>query len=218
MRIQDHIGKITWTVLDKGLFITYGIIRMLQVSRMQPSEFGLFALLDALVLTIGTLSDNFSLQSIIRFGSDNSLRPKINALSMISHTGLSMGLALIIFLSKTHLSLLFSEPRLIQVATYLPLLCLLNLPRIMSVKFLLRDTKMKEVFITNSIWFGSMIAVTFYLLSIHEELSLLDMIWITGIGTSLSSLTGLFFTFSSIDLEIPDKDAIHQFRYNLDII
>lgn len=59
MRIQDHIGKITWTVLDKGLFITYGIIRMLQVSRMQPSEFGLFALLDALVLTIGTLSDNF---------------------------------------------------------------------------------------------------------------------------------------------------------------
>lgn len=211
MRIQDHIGKITWTVLDKGLFITYGMIRMLQVSRMQPSEFGLFALLDALVLTIGTLSDNFSLQSIIRFGSDNLLRPKINALSMISHTGLSMGLALIIFFSKTYLSLLFSEPRIIQVATYLPLLCLLNLPRIMSVKFLLRDTKMKEVFITNSIWFGSMIAVTFYFLSIHAELSLLDMIWITGIGTSLSSLTGLFFTFSSIDIEIPDKDAIHQF-------
>ena len=64
MRIQDHIGKITWTVLDKGLFITYGMIRMLQVSRMQPSEFGLFALLDALVLTIGTLSDNFSIYKI----------------------------------------------------------------------------------------------------------------------------------------------------------
>jgi O-antigen/teichoic acid export membrane protein len=211
MRLQDHLGKITWTVLDKGLFIVYGLIRMIQVSRMKPDEFGLFALLDALMIAIATLSDSFSLQSVVRYGPDTTLRPQINTLALLSHIGLSMGLALLIYFFRIPLSAVFSEPRLAYVGEYLPLLCLLNIPRGLFIKVLLRDTRMGAVFATNGAWFGTMIGITLWFIYSQNTLSLSDMVWITGCGTGASALTGLFLALKNIDFSRPERSTIRIF-------
>jgi len=92
MRIQDHIGKITWTMLDKALFMAYGLIRLYQVSLMHPAEFGLFALLDAIIIAISTLTDSFALNGIVKYGSRIQERAKFNAHHNFSYRNFSFPL------------------------------------------------------------------------------------------------------------------------------
>ena len=216
MRIQDHLGKITWTMLDKGLFVGYGLIRLLQVSKMEPSEFGLFALLDALVLAIATLSDSFSLQSIVKFGSNHTIRQKINSLALISHVGLSMLVALIIYFLRFPLSQSFNEPGLIHVGAMLPLLCFVTLPRIMAVKYLLRETNMRSVFFVNAAWFFSMGLLTIFFLQKQEQLLLQDMIVIAGTGSLAGSVLGISLALPHMKFTIPDLSSVKVFyRFGL---
>ena len=141
MRIQDHIGKITWTMMDKGLFMVYGLVRLYQVSLMDPSEFGLFALLDAIIIAISTLTDSFALNGIVKYGSRTPERAKFNALIALSHIGISSILCGIIYASRFQLAKLFNEQGIIAMAENVPILMILTLPRLFFIKFLLRETK-----------------------------------------------------------------------------
>ena len=32
MRLSDHLGTATWSLLDRGVFLAYGFVEILQVS------------------------------------------------------------------------------------------------------------------------------------------------------------------------------------------
>lgn len=211
MRIQDHIGKITWTMMDKGLFMVYGLIRLYQVSLMDPSEFGLFALLDAIIIAISTLTDSFALNGIVKYGSRITERAKFNALIAISHIGISSILCGIIYLSRVQLAELFSEQGIITMAEYVPIMMILTLPRLFFIKFLLRETKMREVFIANGTWFFTMIGLTVYYGSNFGSLSLENMVVISCIGTALGSLIGGLLAFSHMEFSKPDSVIFKEF-------
>jgi O-antigen/teichoic acid export membrane protein len=211
MRIQDHLGKITWTMLDKVLFMAYGLIRLYQVSMMNPSEFGLFALLDAIIIAISTLTDSFALNGIVKYGSRLQERAKFNALIALSHVGLSGILCLSIYLAGNEIARLFGEQQLIHVAEYVPILMLLTIPRLFFIKFLLRETQMRSVFIANGSWFFTMIGLTIYLGMQKGELSLSDMVYISGAGTTIGSLAGGLLAFRSIEFAKPTMSVFREF-------
>ncbi|MGA1413679.1 MAG: lipopolysaccharide biosynthesis protein [Candidatus Kapaibacteriota bacterium] len=211
MRIQDHLGKITWTMLDKGLFMVYGLIRLYQVSLMDPSEFGLFALLDAIIIAISTLSDSFALNGIVKYGSRMEERAKFNALSLISHLGISLVLCGIIYVSRFELASVFNEQGIIAIAEYVPLLMLLTLPRLFFIKFLLRETKMREVFIANGTWFFTMIGLTLFYGLQFGDLTLDQMVVISCTGTALGSLIGGLLSYSSIEFAKPNAHTMKEF-------
>ena len=211
MRIQDHLGKITWTMLDKVLFMAYGLIRLYQVSMMNPSEFGLFALLDAIIIAISTLTDSFALNGIVKYGSRTQERAKFNALIALSHVGLSGILCLSIYLAGNEIARLFGEQQLIHVAEYVPILMLLTIPRLFFIKFLLRETQMRSVFIANGSWFFTMIGLTIYLGMQKGELSLSDMVYISGAGTTIGSLAGGLLAFRSIEFAKPTMSVFREF-------
>lgn len=211
MRIQDHIGKITWTMMDKALFMIYGLVRLYQVSLMDPSEFGLFALLDAIIIAISTLTDSFALNGIVKYGSRPSERAKFNALIILSHIGISAVLCGLIYFSRFSLAEIFNENGIIVIAEYVPLLMALTLPRLFFIKFLLRETKMREVFIANGSWFFSMIGLTLFLGMQSHSLSLKDMIVISCTGTALGSMIGGLLSFSLIELSTPNRKVFAEF-------
>ena len=211
MRIQDHLGKITWTMLDKGLFMVYGLIRLYQVSLMSPSEFGLFALLDAIIIAISTLTDSFALNGIVKYGSRGGERAKFNMLITISHIGISVFLCGLIYSSRYQLAQLFNEQGIIAIAEYVPLLMVLTIPRLYFIKFLLRETKMREVFIANGTWFFTMIGMTVFFGNYYGHLTLDQMVVISCTGTGLGSLIGGMLSFSSIELSKPNTSIMREF-------
>lgn len=211
MRIQDHIGKITWTMLDKALFMAYGLIRLYQVSLMHPAEFGLFALLDAIIIAISTLTDSFALNGIVKYGSRIQERAKFNALIALSHIGLSGILSLGIYLAGNSVAYLFGEQQLIHVAEYVPILMALTIPRLFFIKFLLRETHMRSVFIANGSWFLTMIGLTIYLGMHKGELNLSDMVYISGAGSAIGSLAGGLLAFRSIEFAMPTLQVFREF-------
>lgn len=198
-------------MLDKALFMAYGLIRLFQVSLMNPSEFGLFALLDAIIIAISTLTDSFALNGIVKYGSRPESRARFNTLIALSHIGLSGVLCIIIYLGRFEIANLFGEQNLIHVAEYVPIVMILTLPRLFFIKFLLRETQMRSVFIANGSWFFTMIGLTLYLGMQNGELNLSDMVYITGAGTTIGSLAAGLLAFRSIELAMPTMNVFREF-------
>jgi len=195
MRIQDYLGKITWTAVDKLLFILYGFVTIIQIRVVNDTAaYGLFTMLTALQTWIFIISDGSALQGIIQFGMDKENRAKVNAISGLLHVGVVMGFSVVIAMLHSVLATLFNEPRIGQVALWLPVYCLLTIPRTFCLKLLLRDLQMKQIFWVNFAWFGTMSALTIWLiingslgnvmLNSVEKFRLLVLIAFTGMGVS----------------------------------
>ena len=57
MKLTAHLGKITWSLADKGLYVLYGFIQLLQIKALPAEVYGVFALLVGLNTWIMIVSD-----------------------------------------------------------------------------------------------------------------------------------------------------------------
>ncbi len=162
MKLQHHLEKISWALLDKFLFVVFGIVNLLQISIMETIEFGLFTLFIQLNSYIFILSDSFALQNIIHFGANESNRGKVNLAALSIHTIIVMTISFIVFLFGEQLAFLFHSPRFIEVTHSLPLLSLLMIFRTFAGKVLVRDHLWKKIFFTDLVFFGTMAGFILY--------------------------------------------------------
>lgn len=221
MRIQDYLGKITWTAVDKLLFILYGFVTIIQIKvTNDTAAYGLFTMLTALQTWIFIVSDGSALQGIIQFGMDKGNRPKVNTISGVLHISVVMGFSVLIALLHSVLATMFNEPRIAQVALWLPVYCLLTIPRSFCLKLLLRDLQMKQIFWVNFSWFGTMSVLTLWLIvngslsnpltSSIDKFHLLSLIAFTGM--LVSSVTAVVLSRGLLGFgmsgEITFKDII----------
>ncbi|MFN3780922.1 MAG: hypothetical protein ACK4SO_01960, partial [Candidatus Kapaibacteriota bacterium] len=58
MKLSDNIDKVAWSLLDKGLYVLYGFVVILQIRRIEPAELGLFSILIALHTWIFVIADS----------------------------------------------------------------------------------------------------------------------------------------------------------------
>ncbi len=221
MRIQDYLGKITWTAVDKLLFILYGFVTIVQIKvTNDTAAYGLFTMLTALQTWIFIVSDGSALQGIIQFGMDKGNRPKVNTISGVLHISVVMGFSVLIALLHSVLATMFNEPRIAQVALWLPVYCLLTIPRSFCLKLLLRDLQMKQIFWVNFSWFGTMSVLTLWLIvngslsnpltSSIDKFHLLSLIAFTGM--LVSSVTAVVLSRGLLGFgmrgEVTFKDII----------
>ena len=191
MRVQDHIGVISWSLADKGLFILYGFVLIIIMNYTEPAEFGLFSLLIALHTWIFTISDSFSLQSLIQFGMNENNRKKVNLLALISHIVLTFGASLIVFIFRHPLAELFSEPRIVEIASFLPVLSIAFIPRTYSQKIIYRIQNMFYLFLTNFAFFGTISAFIFLNITSTKLLTFTDLAYYYLFGSLASSTIAL---------------------------
>ncbi len=198
MRIADHLGKLSWTLGDKALFLMYGFgVRLWQISLLPRSEFGLYGHLEVWHALIFTLSEGLALTALIKFGVEEEQRGSVNRQTGLLHLATCIGASLLmasIFLLFPAVPQFFGEPRLSDVALYLPLYVLVTIPRSYCLKFLLRDLQMRALFFVNLTWFATMATATaiFELTSglrTFEDLALVHMV-----GALVSSLHLLWVT------------------------
>lgn len=211
MRVQDHIATLSWTAADKALFILYGFVLFFQIRQLAPTEYGLFAELIALHSFIFGISDGFALQGIIKFGADIRQRGAINRLAFLWHMSISLGIPILIFTLQVPLSLIFDQPRFPHIATYLILYSMVALPRLYCIKFLSRDIRMRDTFIANALWFGTMAILTFVLYLMHGIKSFEDMLIISFTGMAVSSLGTVLLTWKTIEKTVLQPISFRDF-------
>ncbi len=201
VRIQDHIAKISWTAADKALYLVYGFVNIMQNNALPPQELGLYTLCNALQTFIFAMSDGFVLQSIIIFGTDKELRGSINRFAITWHIIIVLGASALIFLLQLPFAWLLREPRLSAVAAYLPIFCLLGIPRTLCLKYLTRDVQARAIFTINVVWIGTMCLLTAWMLTMHRLVTFEAMFTIAAVGMAASSLTALWITRRQLSFE-----------------
>lgn len=194
MKISAHLGKISWSLADKGLYVLYGLVQLVQIKSLPTDVYGVFSLLVALNTWIMIVSDGSALAGIIQFGTNELERPRLNAIALTIHAIIvSLGAACV-FILQVPLTELFHEPRFVTVATMLPLYCLLTLPRMFCLKIIFRDMRMRDLFMIDMVWFGVRAIMTVLALQSHQLNTLADIIRIDFVGMGASSLTALLLT------------------------
>lgn len=168
MRVQDYIGKISWTVAEKALFLFYGVfVTFVQIRALTPEEYGLFGLLITLQTWVFTIADGMALQGIIQFGAADGERKSINTYALAGSSLIAVGVPLMIALVQ-HLAAsagwIAGNAQFSRIALLLPLYCLITIPKMFTMKLLLRDVQMKHIFWVNFSWFGTMTAMTLWMI------------------------------------------------------
>ncbi len=199
MKVQENIGKISWSMADKLLYILYGFVMLFQIKALVPEEFGVYYQFNNLHIWIFIVSDSFALQSIIQFGAVRENRPKVNLLALFLHAGITLGAAALLFLFKEGIGDLINQPRFDEIALYLPLLAMLFIPRTYCIKFIYREHKMHFLFFVNFAWLGTMTALTVWMLLTKSMLLFEDMVFISYSGAFVSSIAAVVLTFKYLE-------------------
>lgn len=205
MRVQEHIGKISWSLADKALYFIYGLVSIVQMNYLEPSELGLYGLLIAINTWIFIVSDSFALTNVIQFGMNPENEGKVNTLSLVLFVLLTMGVSLILYVFRTSIANAFSQPQMVTVLQHLPLLSLFLIPRSYCLKFIYKHHKMLKLFLIDLIFFGVMTILTFYLISKDKHLSFIKMIEIYYWGSGLCSIASIILTYRYIKFGIKGK-------------
>lgn len=194
MKITAHLGKISWSLADKVLYVGYGLVQLQQIKALSPDVYGVFSLLVALNTWIMIISDSAAVQGLIQFGVKPEERPKVNTVGLVFFTFIVGVAVLLVYLLQQPLTDIFHEPRFTTVADMLPLYCLLTLPRMFCLKLIYRDLRMRDLFVIDAVWFGVRTVMTVWLLRAGTLQTLEDIILIDFAGMAASSLCALVLT------------------------
>ncbi|MFN3305611.1 MAG: lipopolysaccharide biosynthesis protein [Candidatus Kapaibacteriota bacterium] len=191
MKLSDNIDKVVWSLLDKGLYVLYGFVVILQIRRIEPAELGLFSILIALHTWIFVIADSLFLQSIIQFGFDPKTEKQANTFSFVFLV-MFVGALTVAFSLLSNLWInLFNEAGLGKVATFLPWLSLLTIPRMYFLKFAYKHSDMLRVFVIDSAFFLTMSSITIYLFFTQPIFTFHTLIKIYFSGTIFSSIVAV---------------------------
>ncbi|MCK5742615.1 MAG: oligosaccharide flippase family protein [Chlorobi bacterium] len=198
MKVQENLGKISWSLADKVTIALYGVVTIFQMRALSTGDFGLFQLMIALHTWIFVVLDAFALQNLIQFGMKQSEVRRVNSLVLTFHIVAGLGAAAFVYLIRFNLADFFNEPDLILVAEAIPLLVLLFIPRTYCIKLIYRDQEFGSLFLVNLAFFLPMSVITAYLLINSSTLTFAQMINMYYIGAALSSVTAIALTFRKL--------------------
>lgn len=217
MKIQEHIDKISWTFADKGIYVLFGFFTLLfHINYLSPKDFGLFTHLNNLNIWILVISDGFALMNIIQFGAKEINRAKVNTIALIIHVALTLSASLILFALNEPLADIFSEPRMKEVLSYLPILVLFNIPRTYCMKFIYRDRVFKKLFFIDLVLFGTMMLATVIIIFFKGHLSFIDMVYIYFCGTFFGSVAAIILTYKNLVFSLKgDIKAITLIKFGI---
>ncbi len=191
MKLSENLDKVLWSLLDKGLYVLYGFVSLLQIRRLDPSVLGIYALLIGINTWLFIIVDSFFLQSIIQFGFNSETERRSNTFALIFTFTF-------VFVFSSSFSLLsdfwvnfFNEQGLKLVCSYLPFLSMLTIPRVYTLKFAMKHSNMLLLFLVNAAFFIPMSILTIFLFFKYHSFSLQTMMLIYFSGTILSSTTGV---------------------------
>lgn len=212
MRLAQHIGKVSWAMGDKFLFIIYGLIVFVQISIMQSEkEVGLYGLLTSTANYIFVIADAFALQGLIQFGALKENRPQVDLIATLLFLAIALVGSMLVFLFSGVISHWLGEPAFNDLAAWLPLISVLAFPKYFAIKFLYRDYKFRDVFLINFAYFGTFTFVTIYYYFFNQTIFFSDMVYLYLAGTGAGSLVATAVIFRDVRFAFFSKSELVKY-------
>lgn len=211
MKLSENIDKVIWVFLDKGLFILYGFVALLQMRRLEPEILGLYAILISIHTWTFIISDSLFLNSIIQFGFVPEKERRANSFSLIFTVAFTLLASSIFYFPSNFWALIFKEPNFYKIASALPLLTLATIPRIYSIKFCFKHSSMFKLFLIDSIFFGSLTISTIFFFFRLRTFTFELIFGIYLFGTILSSIFAILLIRKYIKLGFAGNLGIKEF-------
>lgn len=206
MKLTAHLGKITWSLADKVLYVLYGFVQLWQVNQLvalQPDasaaglalmDLGAFSILVAVNTWIMIVSDGSALAGVIQFGVNVDERRRVNTMAFMIHIGIVCVATAGVYFTGHPLAVMVGDYRLGLVANVLPLYALVTIPRMFCLKLIYRDMRMKDLFIADAIWFGVRTVLTWWFIRNGTLTSFDSLVTIDIAGMAASSLATVVLT------------------------
>ena len=197
MNIKDNLDKITWSFLNRGIYLVWGIFNLVIIAFTSPTSYGLYFLITQIVTFLSSVSDSLSLQGIIQFSNEKKDRPKINLIAMGLQSIFLLIIPIILILFRYQFSELINEDSFVDIAFYLPIITLFFIPRTFAYKILARDLNYKTSFFIDVLNFGSMVLILSWFIFKNGNLSFENLIISYLISAILSGTLSLFIILKS---------------------
>ncbi len=222
MKISGNLDKLSWTVLDKVLFIIFAIVILkLIMSSMSMPDWGIFSQLIFINTFVYVIIDSLALQSVIQYGQDEKTAPFVNTVSMFLLLGIASIASILSFGLKEQVAILMEEDRFVTILSLLPMMIFSMIPRFFSIKFMYRDLQYKHLFITNLSYFG---AITLAVITIKsnnwsnltiltQDIEVFDINSIFEVyfySALFSSLVGFLLTFKNWKFSLSKSVSVKQ--------
>ncbi|MEY2720494.1 MAG: hypothetical protein RLZZ273_1860 [Bacteroidota bacterium] len=209
MKLTEHLGKITWSLADKLLYVGYGFVQFMQINALHAGNegnrdtaiavYGVFTLVVTLNTWITMIADGSALAGIIQFGVDRAERPRVNALAIVIYAVIVVASSTLFYMLAGIIEHSLSIDSFTVVASWLPLYLVLTMPRMICLKILLRDMGMKEIFIADAIWFGVRTIMTVVAKNSNTLVTLDDILLIDLVGMGACSLALVLLTWRQLE-------------------
>lgn len=221
MKVSQHLGKISWSIADKALYVGYGFVQFMQINALYQGNagnmasatatYGMFTLVVTLNTWVTMIADGSALAGIIQFGVHKEDRKRVNMLAVAIYAAI-VAFSSILFYSASDF---FEHSLRIKdfgiVAMWLPLYLILTMPRMICLKLLLRDMGMSRIFIADLVWFGVRTLMTMMAMRSHSLVHLDDILYIDLVGMGACSL--VFVILSWKELEFSWKGTMTLKKY-----
>jgi O-antigen/teichoic acid export membrane protein len=219
MKLKDYIGKVTWTLADKAMFVIFGLVSIVWIKYISAAEYGYLGLWTNIHTWIFVVSDAIALQSIVQFGIDKKNTRRANTFALIIHICVAILIPVTLSLFRYPLSELFNLPKLASMFLILPLFCLASVPRLYCMKLIYRDIEMNKLFWVNFTLFVPMIFMTFYYIIYAGGLSFDKMTIMYFVGHISSSLTAMILTWKKLQFGFKgDLKLTQLFKFSFPLL
>jgi O-antigen/teichoic acid export membrane protein len=196
MEFGKHLGKGIWGLADKMLPVVYGIAYVVLVIRVLPQEeFGNFVLVQEIFLIITGLATGFALQPLLKFASEQSAETSGDvAIALAFNTAFLLLSAVVIMSFKVPISQLLNSASLAPLLMYVPLMLIASYLRNFCLVLLQTRFRVQEIFWTDAFHFLGTPVLIWIWSRLHMFNSATDLLDISLISLSCSSLMGFYFS------------------------
>lgn len=191
MQLSRHIGKAVWSTAGKLLYVALGIAFLLPRKVIGPESWGVYAVTQALLTSVFTLSDSFALQAMVNFGMEESRRKEAYSVAALLHLAFVVICTAAVYLGRTALAAFFDEPALLATLDIFPFFALGFLLRNFFLKVAQLHIDTRATFIIDFVWVGGTLALIVHGWLTGTLVTARDMIVIMALSSGASSLMGL---------------------------
>lgn len=161
-------------------------------------HWGLFTISQALLTVMYLLSDGFALQVMVNFGVVEEYRRQAATVAVVMSLFFVGGATTTVFLGREFIAAWTEKPELVPILTVFPFVALGFLVRNFTLKVAQLHIDTRGTFIIDAVWVGSTALMLTHGWSTGWLTSAVDMMYVSGISASLSSVVGIYFYRHSI--------------------
>lgn len=217
MQLSQHIGKAVWSTAGKLLYVALGIAFLLPRKVIGPEMWGVYAVTQALLTSVFTLSDSFALQAMVNFGMDLSRRREAYTVAALLHVTFIIAGTAAIYICREPLASFFNEPALLATLDLFPLFALGFLLRNYFLKVAQLHIDTRGTFLIDLVWIGGTMALIVHGWMTGTLVTARDMIIIMTLSSAASSVMGLalYARHVRFTLKLDGVYAVRMVRFGM---